>query len=217
MKRARKWLVALAVLVLASGVYWYFDNHLSKNQIAQTVSTTLQAKLESGDLAQYGMKVLKVDVLHENGNKYTGIATIDLKGKPHQVSLSVVADGKNVAWQTEQGAFLFAAQESIQQTVQQAMQRASEDMERAAADASAAVARAEAGLNMPSDVLALTQKYDDLNQQCRGGHGDEPVTQAACADRDATYPEIRAKGWCWGHRNDISANRTWVPCAPGDA
>ncbi|VVE06955.1 hypothetical protein [Pandoraea terrigena] len=217
MKSARKWLITLAILFLASGVYWYFDNHLSKDQIAKTVSAALQQKLETSDLAEYQMKVLKVEVLHETGNKYAGIATVDLRGKQHQVPLSIIADGKSVAWQAEQGAFLFAAQESIQQTIQQAMQRASADMERAAADASAAVARAEVALDMPSDVLVLTEKYGDLNRQCRSGHGDEPSTQAACADRDATYSEIRAKGWCWGHRSDISADRTWVPCAPGDA
>lgn len=212
MKRPNRWIVALVIVLIAGGAYWYSANHLSKDEIAQTVTSTLQKKLDSGDLAEYHMKVQKVDVLHEGGNKYKALVTVDLDGKPHDVPLSVVVDGTKVAWETEQGAFLFAAQERIQKSMQQFQAQ----MAQAASAAQEAAVRIDQQAAMPDNVRMLTAEWEGFNDQCRGGPGDDASTQAACDKREAVYPKIRSAGWCWGHRDDSGAERTWVQCRPGD-
>jgi len=65
-------------------------------------------------------------------------------------------------------------------------------------------------------VRGMIAKAERLNDQCRGGSGDMQSVQAACEKRDAAYQQIRKTGWCWGHANDIGADRRWVTCRTGD-
>ena len=37
-----------------------------------------------------------------------------------------------------------------------------------------------------------------------------------CDARPGLLRKIESKGWCWGHKDDANAARTWVKCAPGD-
>jgi len=85
--------------------------------IAQQVSDSMQNKFESDtEYKKYQIKVLKVIVVKETGNKYKGMATVKTRNGPErQISLQVTADGKNMMWQTENGAFLFLAQETLSQ------------------------------------------------------------------------------------------------------
>jgi hypothetical protein len=67
------------------------------------------------------------------------------------------------------------------------------------------------------EVQQLMAKEEVLNDKCRGGSGDSPDTMTACDQRNNVLKEIENLGWCWGHKDDIGANRTWVACIPTDA
>lgn len=46
----------------------------------------------------------------------------------------------------------------------------------------------------PSSVAKLRQEFNDLNNRCRGGSGDNPRTQEACDKRDAVFKQLKARG-----------------------
>ncbi|HDR9026917.1 TPA: hypothetical protein QDB14_001087 [Burkholderia vietnamiensis] len=220
MKRPSRWIVAVCAIAIAGGFYWYSCSHFSKDEIAASVKSSLQQKLASGDLAEYHMSVTKVDILHESGNRYKAMATIDLDGKAHQIGLTVVADGTQLAWEAPPGAFLFAAQEKIQHALQQIQTQ--EPSSASEAEVAAAVIQAQHDIDqanipapMPRDVLVLSRKWEALNNQCKAV-GEGAATDA-CVEREQIYSQIVAFGWCWGHKDDISSERHWVQCGPNDA
>ncbi|WP_186216268.1 hypothetical protein [Burkholderia gladioli] len=212
------WAVIVAVALAAAGAYaWYSTTYFSKSEITESVSKTLQEKLDQGDLAEYHMHLEKLTVLHEEGNKYKGLATVTFEGKAHEVPVDIIADGKNLAWEVPAGSFMFAAQERFKKS----MADVQAQIDRAASQAAAAIASAaqipESGTNgMPDGVAQLVAEYEGLNEKCRGGSGDASETQDVCASRDTKYTYIKASGWCWGHKNDIGADRKWVMCQAGD-
>lgn len=216
MKRPSRWLVAVIVIAIAAGGYWYSQNHLSEDAIAQEVKTTLQQQLDSGDLKEEHLQVAKVTLLHDQGNRYQAIATVVLDGKNHDVPLNVLVDGKKVAWQSDSGAFAFVAQAMMQKALADLQTKAAAaqaDIEKAAAQ----IPAADAAIVIPESIKALTSQWQTLNESCRGGSGDNPATQKACDQRETVYTQIRAANWCWGHKDDDGASRTWVQCAPGDS
>ncbi|VWC78562.1 hypothetical protein BLA17378_03750 [Burkholderia aenigmatica] len=210
----------MLVLAIAGVIYWYASIHLSKDEIASSVKSGLQQKLDSGDLAEFHMSVKEVTVLHETGNKYRAMATVEFEGKPRQIAVSVVADGNQLAWETEQGAFLFAAQEKAQQAIRQFqadMARSASDAAAAANDAQTKIDEAAAMPTMTQDVKEMTSKWEALNDSCRGSSTDPDQPDGACVKREKLYAQITAAGWCWGHKDDYGYMRRWVKCAPGDA
>jgi hypothetical protein len=98
-------LVMLCALLAACGP--------SLEQIAQRVQASMQ---ESPDVRKLGVSVTKVLVMKESGNKYQGLATVEYKGLERQVPVQVTADGENVMWRTEPGAFMFVIQHEFQRT-----------------------------------------------------------------------------------------------------
>lgn len=62
-------------------------------------------------------------------------------------------------------------------------------------------------------AAALIQKVDKLNDQCRGGSGASPATQAACDQREITMKLVEKAGWCWGPLDSIGADKRWIPCS----
>ena len=64
----------------------------------------------------------------------------------------------------------------------------------------------------PRDVALLIAQAETLNDRCRGGSGDDPATGKACGERDAIFRKVKAKNWCWGHDDQIGADRTWERC-----
>jgi hypothetical protein len=50
------------------------------------------------------------------------------------------------------------------------------------------------------DPTALVRLWAQENEKCRGGHGDDPRTDAACAARETYDAKLRAIGWCYGKR-----------------
>ncbi|QRZ09255.1 hypothetical protein JN086_14205 [Mycolicibacterium austroafricanum] len=84
--------------------------------VAGQVKRTMQDKLDNdSDLAKLGLTVVDVTLVHKAGNEYKGLATIRTpKGTERDVPVDVTADGDNILWETPPGAFLFAAQEQLE-------------------------------------------------------------------------------------------------------
>lgn len=71
--------------------------------------------------------------------------------------------------------------------------------------AGAAMAQALSG----DELLA---SYRSLNSACRGGSGDDPRTQRACAERDRVVSALQQAGYCYGRRGQIGAQMSWHRC-----
>ena len=76
--------------------------------------------------------------------------------------------------------------------------------------ASFAIAQSGAG----RDPAALTKLWAQQNENCRGGHGDDPRTDAACAARETYYAKLRVIGWCYGKRGQLGYQMSWHKCGP---
>jgi protein involved in sex pheromone biosynthesis len=86
------------------------------DEISQIVKRSMQQTLstDANFFSDYHLQVLKVVVVKTSGNEYQGMATVRTpKGTETDVPVQVTADGANVQWKTEPGAFLFAAQEEL--------------------------------------------------------------------------------------------------------
>lgn len=62
------------------------------------------------------------------------------------------------------------------------------------------------------EAKRLIAQADVLDNQCRGGSGDNPKTMQACEKRDATVEKVISLGWCWGPDEAVGANKGWVRC-----
>lgn len=58
----------------------------------------------------------------------------------------------------------------------------------------------------------LIANYRALNSICRGGSGDDPRTQKACAERDRVVAGLQQAGYCHGRRGQIGAQMSWHRC-----
>jgi hypothetical protein len=65
---------------------------------------------------------------------------------------------------------------------------------------------------MPANVRDLLSAEERLNDQCRGGSGDNPQTQAACVKRDALVEKLEALDWCYGTPDQAEYQKTWQVC-----
>lgn len=61
-------------------------------------------------------------------------------------------------------------------------------------------------------VEKLTSEWRDLNAACRGGSGDNPVTQVACDRREEIGERLKQLGWCYGLKDDAGYQRFWRRC-----
>lgn len=50
------------------------------------------------------------------------------------------------------------------------------------------------------------------NEICKGGHGDDPQTWAACSKRDAIDVRLKNLGWCFGERGQSGFEMQWHRC-----
>jgi hypothetical protein len=66
------------------------------------------------------------------------------------------------------------------------------------------------------DVKSLIAQEEKLDEQCRDGPASNAAemeaTQKICNQRDPIVSKIMALGWCWGHGEQIDADRKWEPC-----
>ena len=54
--------------------------------------------------------------------------------------------------------------------------------------------------------------YTDLDLLCRGEPGDNPLHYKICATRAKVGRLLDRMGWCYGKREQISAEMRWHPC-----
>lgn len=217
MKRPNRWIVLIFIVALIGGGAWYMENHLTEDQISQEVKNGLQQQLDQGDLKDVHLQVSKITLLHDQGNRYQAIAGVLMDGKSHDVNINVLVDGRKVAWKTDDGAFLFVAQALLLKAADGAMRQEDTLATQIQKQEAPSAAPVDESNSMPPSTKALAAQWLQLNETCRGGSGDDPATQQACDKRENVYAQIHAANWCWGHKDDDGASRTWVKCAPGDS
>jgi hypothetical protein len=61
-----------------------------------------------------------------------------------------------------------------------------------------------------NDPATLVGAWKEENEKCRGGAGDDPKTNAACAARQNYGTQLRALGWCYEDQG--AATLDWHPC-----
>lgn len=177
----------------------------SKEEVAESVKSMFQKRLSSeAGMADLRATVSSVTLIKDQGNRFEGIATVILEGKAHEVPVKVLADGKSVMYEADPTALTFLLEAQMKRLFPAPL-------------AAAQSAKVPAAEKLPPDVAQLTLQWDSLNDQCRGGSGDSPATAKSCEAREATYKAIRDRGWCWGHKDDISSERRWTPCLPQDS
>jgi hypothetical protein len=99
--------VLAATLLLGCG--------MSTEQIGETVKTSMQQKFDSdAQFKEWHLLVTRVQVLKQGENRFQGIASVEHEGTSHDVPVEITADGSNVMWQVQPGAFMFIAQKEFQ-------------------------------------------------------------------------------------------------------
>jgi peptidoglycan hydrolase-like protein with peptidoglycan-binding domain len=73
------------------------------------------------------------------------------------------------------------------------------------------------GQSAPPEIAPLLERERWLNDKCRGGSGDDPLTADYCALRDKADAQLQAKGWCWGHAGQYGYQKGWELCAASSA
>lgn len=58
------------------------------------------------------------------------------------------------------------------------------------------------------------RQWWEQNGLCRGLPGDDPRSQAACAQREKLQVELQRIGWCFGKPGEIGAQMQWHRCGP---
>lgn len=176
----------------------------SKEEVADSVKSMFQNRLASEKgVADLHATVSSVTLIKDQGNRYEGIATVMLDGKAHEVPVKVLADGKSVMYEAEPTALGFLLEAQMGKLFPKSRYETESPSEVQVQ-------------SMPNEVVGLTAQWESSNNVCRGGSGDSPTTASSCDARDTFYREIRARGWCWGHRDDISSDRRWTRCYAGD-
>jgi hypothetical protein len=64
---------------------------------------------------------------------------------------------------------------------------------------------------------ALLQLWNQQNNACQGGAGDDPATQTACNERDSYGAQLNANGWCYGTPDQFGYQMSWHKCKNEDA
>lgn len=82
----------------------------------------------------------------------------------------------------------------------------------------------EHGRNQPADTRSpidqrldddpMVISYEDLNDQCRGGPGDDPATITACEHREALGLRLDTRGLCKGKDGEAGYQMQWHHCGP---
>jgi hypothetical protein len=105
---ARKFISMMCILLVIAGC------GPSPSEISATVKSSMQDKFNTDkNFSQYKLTVDTVDVMHASDKIYNGIANITYDGQKYSVPVKITADGGNVMWNTESGAFSFIAQKEL--------------------------------------------------------------------------------------------------------
>lgn len=174
---------ALALLISACS--------MSKEEIGETTKTSMQQKFDlDPQFRKWHLIVTNVQVLKQGDNRYQGIATIVHEGGAHEMPVDITADGSNVMWQVQPGAFMFVAQRELQKLLS------------VPTDSSDA----------PPKINALLAAEEHSNSRCQGGSGDDPKTLDSCRERDHIFTQLKANGWCYGKDGEYEYQKRWRKC-----
>jgi hypothetical protein len=111
----RSQLVIVLVLIAAAGVAYWYVNKPDAERIGRTVTQMIQQKVDTTEpFSKLHMKVQSVDVIHSEGNKYVGLAHINLNGQVNDVPVEILTDGDEVMMQIKPGGLAFTAPALIQ-------------------------------------------------------------------------------------------------------
>ena len=66
-----------------------------------------------------------------------------------------------------------------------------------------------------ADEDPMVISYERLNDECRGGSGDDPQTITTCEQRQALGRKLDARGLCKGRDDEAGYQMQWHPCGPG--
>ena len=82
-------------------------------ELSSQVQDSMQEMLTTDpNFSDFEMVVVKVQLEEPSGSEYKGVATVKTpRGTERDVPVEVTADGSDVQWRTEPGAFSFAAEE----------------------------------------------------------------------------------------------------------
>ncbi|WP_293001559.1 hypothetical protein [Mycobacterium sp.] len=112
--------ILLSIGVVAVGVAgWHFYEQRQDSSREADISTEVKESMQQTfrsdpNFSKYQLTVSKVDVMHKSGNDYEGLATVHSpKPVDHQVAIHVTAEGDKMMWQSDPGAFVWAAMEQF--------------------------------------------------------------------------------------------------------
>ena len=101
----------------------------SVEDTTKSVQSSMQSKFDSDDdFSKYHMIVDSVSLIRESDNKFTGIAYIKYKGKEHELPIKVIADNKQIMWETENFAFAFLALDALKGLTNEPMESLDDTM-----------------------------------------------------------------------------------------
>ncbi|MCP1376004.1 hypothetical protein [Dyella lutea] len=111
-KRGSSLRLLLLLIAMAIGAWGFLDGWLpamfsTKADLETSVVQLMQEKFDSTpQIASYHLYVNKVTLIHVEGNRYKGIATVIANGHPYDVPVDVTADGKQVMYQMDTSALM---------------------------------------------------------------------------------------------------------------
>lgn len=88
-------------------------------------------------------------------------------------------------------------------------------LEGPAAEVSASTPSAASRQGFTTVQARAVKAVQGLEEQCRGGSGDDPSTMKACDARDAATNRMIATGVCWGKDGQYEAEYTYHLCERG--
>ena len=111
--------IVAVVWIVIFVLLWPRQANSYQGDIAETVKQSMQESLSSDEIFQkYGLQVASVQVFHEGGSKYRGLADIyglaDDRRQVHQIVVQITVDGDELMWEAPPGSFDFLALEAYE-------------------------------------------------------------------------------------------------------
>jgi hypothetical protein len=102
------------MLAAVVAVFFIGCDARSPDAIGSTVKKGLQQQLDTNPAFKDDFLVVReVSVVHEQANRYKGLASVVFEGETHQIPVNITADGENILYEIEPGAFLFIAEKRL--------------------------------------------------------------------------------------------------------
>lgn len=89
----------------------------STDEVSTKVAELMQNKFNTEQIAKLNIKVKKVITIHEEGNKYKGVATVEMDGKPHDITIKVIYDGQHIMYEADESQLSFISQKIIENSL----------------------------------------------------------------------------------------------------